>query len=572
MDMRMMRNVILSSLVLGLFTYAPVCAADENVIAQGQIINQKEQQITSKLTEETNAGRVRQGMTKSSDASVGLEVFNLPKEENSFKIKHFYLKAPSYGDRFQWINTYLAEFDGQRIGVEGINKLMKAINAEIMNRGYVTTRVYVEEQDLSSGKFYFTLLPGIVSDIRFRNETWGTWRNATAVRKGRILNIRAIEQTVDNFNSVPGQKAEVKIEPGQKEGESVLVIDIERGKPYKFFLTLDNSGTRDTGKVQMTGGLQLSNPFSINDTFYASWNEDATSSGEKKGTRANSLYYTVPLGADRLTFSYNRNNYHQTVTTTVNPFISSGKFSQTTLTWSHLLQRTQVSKTEMDIGFIHKTRHSYIDGTEIGVQRQKTMAAEIGVNHRRYFGESVIDARFAYRRGLPWMADPGPTDGLPGEATSRYNMYMGNLNLTTPIKLSGTYKAEYNMNLRFQKANQPVYSSEFLSIGGWYSVRGFDGEKTLSAEDGVIIRNEFRFPFKTQPHQIYLALDYGKVSGPATEYLLGKELLGSAIGMRGRFGKFTYDAFIGWPLHKPDGFKTDSRTYGFTMTAEIKKD
>ena len=43
MEMRMMRNVILSSLVVGLFSYAPVCAADENVIAQGQILNQKEQ-------------------------------------------------------------------------------------------------------------------------------------------------------------------------------------------------------------------------------------------------------------------------------------------------------------------------------------------------------------------------------------------------------------------------------------------------------------------------------------------------------------------------------------------------
>ena len=86
------------------------------------------------------------------------------------------------------------------------------------------------------------------------------------------------------------------------------MIDIERGKPYKFFVTLDNSGTKDTGKAQLTGGLQLANPFSINDTFYVSWNEDATSSGEKKGTRAISIYNTVPLGAARLTFSYNRNH------------------------------------------------------------------------------------------------------------------------------------------------------------------------------------------------------------------------------------------------------------------------
>ena len=246
----------------------PIQAADDGILnAQRQILQQKEQNIASRLGVEQSEERLRQVMTRTPSVAMGLEAFILPKEENSFLIKHFSLKAPAYGDRFQWINTYLSQFDGQRIGTEGINRLMKAINGEIMNRGYVTTRVYVEEQDLSTGKFYFTLLPGIVSDIRFRKETWGTWRNASAVRKGRILNIRAIEQTVDNFNSVPEQKVDIKIEPGKNEGESVLVIDIEQGKPYKFFVTLDNSGTRDTGKAQLTGGLQLSNPFSINDTF-----------------------------------------------------------------------------------------------------------------------------------------------------------------------------------------------------------------------------------------------------------------------------------------------------------------
>ncbi len=43
MEMRMMREVLIGSLIMGLFSYAPVYAADENVIAQGQILNQKEQ-------------------------------------------------------------------------------------------------------------------------------------------------------------------------------------------------------------------------------------------------------------------------------------------------------------------------------------------------------------------------------------------------------------------------------------------------------------------------------------------------------------------------------------------------
>ena len=204
MEMHIWPNILLVSITIGISGYMPIQAADDGILnAQRQILQQKEQNIASRLGVEQSEERLRQVMTRTPSVAMGLEAFILPKEENSFLIKHFSLKAPAYGDRFQWINTYLSQFDGQRIGTEGINRLMKAINGEIMNRGYVTTRVYVEEQDLSTGKFYFTLLPGIVSDIRFRNETWGTWRNASAVRKGRILNIRVIEQTVDNFNSVP---------------------------------------------------------------------------------------------------------------------------------------------------------------------------------------------------------------------------------------------------------------------------------------------------------------------------------------------------------------------------------
>lgn len=66
-----------------------------------------------------------------------------------------------------------------------------------------------------------------------------------------------------------------------------------------------------------------------------------------------------------------------------------------------------------------------------------------------------------------------------------------------------------------------------------------------------------------------MALDYGKVSGPSTEYLLGTELVGSAIGVRGRVGVFSYDAFVGYPIKKPGGFTTVSRTYGLMLTAQI---
>ena len=77
-------------------------------------------------------------------------------------------------------------------------------------------------------------------------------------------------KAIDNFNNVSNQNADIKIKPGAKEGESELVIEVKRSKPWSLFATVDNSGTDETGKVQMTAGFQLSQPFSANDLFYVS--------------------------------------------------------------------------------------------------------------------------------------------------------------------------------------------------------------------------------------------------------------------------------------------------------------
>ena len=401
-----------STLLAGTASAAP---GEDLASKQQQIINQKEQEQTSKRAERSLQYRASQKMTTAMQAAGPLEVFSLPSEENSFKIRHFALKSGAYGDTFAWIDEYLAKFNGQKIGVQGINELMRRINTEIVNRGYATTRVYVETQDLSRGRMMFTLLPGTISDIRFRKEhTWGTWMNAMPMHRGSLLNIRDIEQAIDNFNSVPNQKADIQIEPGPEEGQSDLVIDVEREKPWVLSVTVDNSGTDTTGKVQISSAVQIAQPFSANDIFYASWNTDASQAGETKGTRADSLYYAVPFGNDRLAFSYSKNEYHQTVDYAVNPFKSSGEFTNISLTWTHLLSRGQNYKTDLEWGLVHKTRHSYIDGTEIEVQRQKTTAMQMGIVHRQYMGPSVLDASLTWRKGVHWWADPGPTDGMSG--------------------------------------------------------------------------------------------------------------------------------------------------------------
>jgi len=542
--------------------------SDVDIKEQEKVLHQQEQKITAKEANEESNKRSQASMIKLKKEIKPLTKVELPQENPSFYIKTFQLRG-LYAEKFTWVEEYLNQYANQKIGIQGINLLLKNMNDAIVNRGYITTRVYVKEQDLSSGILVFDLSAGTIGEIGFaENNVWGTWKNAFSVHHGDLLNIRDLEQGLEQMKRVPSQEVDIKIEPAKIAGQSDILLTIKRTKPWKLVTSIDDSGTEDTGKLQATTALEIDNLFSMNDIFNISYNKDAASDGEKRGTRANSFYYSIPFGKQTLSFSKSSYDYHQTVTSAVLPFLSSGKTENFQFSLTHLLSRDQTRKTNFEFNVIKKKRRSFIDDTEITVQRQETTAMQLGFTHKQYFGQTVVDVAIRYQTGVPWLgAEPGVTDALADNPTTQYDMYLMDLNIDTPMKL-GKINGQYHLTIRGQQTKNYIYGSEFFSIGGRYTVRGFDGEQTLSAENGVIVRNEIRLPINKNS-QIYTALDYGKVAGPSTEYLSGKELWGSALGIRGKIKDTQYDVFVGWPVKKPDGFKTATRTYGFKITTQI---
>ncbi len=104
-----------------------------------------------------------------------------------------------------------------------------------------------------------------------------------------------------------------------------------------------------------------------------------------------------------------------------------------------------------------------------------------------------------------------------------------------------------------------------FSIGGRWTVRGFDGELTLSADRGWYSRNELDWQTPLRGQSLYLGIDYGEVGGRGSDALLGKHLAGSALGWRGSLKGVSYDLFVGVPLSKPAGFQTSPVTAGFNL-------
>ncbi|RLM02110.1 hypothetical protein BIY27_25790 [Gibbsiella quercinecans] len=63
-------------------------------------------------------------------------------------------------DRFQWALEAAADARGRCLGGQGIMLAINKVQNAILAKGYVTTRVMAQEQDLTTGVLTLTLQPG----------------------------------------------------------------------------------------------------------------------------------------------------------------------------------------------------------------------------------------------------------------------------------------------------------------------------------------------------------------------------------------------------------------------------
>lgn len=470
---------------------------------------------------------------------------DVPVEAECFRLAHVVLEGQRVED-FVFAQRYLDRYAGKCVGHEGVNAIVRRVSDMIIDRGFVTTRVGLAPQDLSSGTLRLTLVPGTIRAVRFADNTAvGAWQTALAARPGDLLNLRDIEQGLEQFKRVPSQDVTIDIAPGEQPGESDLVITAKRSRPWHVVATLDDSGSRATGRLQGGINVGLDNPLRINDVLSLGYNHDVYHS-DGHGTRGNTANYAVPYGDWLFTASLYDYKYHQTVEGSQQTFTSSGKSRTTDITVQRMLHRTKYGKTSLELRIGKRWAHSFIEDSELLTQKRDVTTAELALVQRQYLGNAQLDLRLAHRRGVTWFGGQQDAAGLSKDAsTFQYGLNLLDASLNVPFKL-GRVPVQWTTELRAQRSSDTLYASEFITLGGRYSVRGFDGEETLAGERGWYWRNTFSVPLGNLPIAAYAGIDGGHVGGPSIRTLPEKTLRGEFVGLRGSFGRFSFDAFAGW--------------------------
>ncbi|MFU2077867.1 ShlB/FhaC/HecB family hemolysin secretion/activation protein [Avibacterium endocarditidis] len=527
-----------------------------------------------------------------SDADVRMEISSekntaLPLNESPcYNIYHLSLLDYASDNtikpsQFQWaLNQAMSQLNltlPHCFGAQGLGILMKQVQNNLIERGYITTRVVASEQDLTQGVFSLTVIPGQIRHTIIADASRIPWfskltaKTAMTFKQGDLLNVRDIEQSLENLKRVPTADANIEILPTDNSaelGESDIQITYQQRFPLRLSLNLDDSGSKSTGKWQGSTTLSWDNLFSANDLFYTTFTHSLKRHSDDPGRRASrnyGFYYSLPFGYWTLSASLYKTTYHQEVFAAFNNnYIYSGRSETSNLTLSYLLYRDAVRKTSLSGGFWSRHSQNYIDDAEIDVQRRRMAGWQVNLNHIEYIKAATLKFSTGFKWGTGVRRSMVAPEEYWGEGTSRPKIITASVELNYPFYI-GNQPLTFNTNWSAQWNKTPLIQQDRFSIGGRYTVRGFDGELTLSGERGWLWRNELSWNVANKGHWIYLALDGGRVMGRDEEMRLGHHLMGAALGLRGGWTHFYYDVFIGRPLHKPTGFKTANTITGFNL-------
>ena len=576
-----------SILFLTLFLSSLTFAAPAALSPEDQARQLEEQRWRQQGEAEERARQLSQPSVRLGDEGAPANLKQIKetnKDEHCHRVNQFILEVPQQlpahivqagQDKlpqgpFRFLYDELERARGQCFGKNKIGVLINQLLLELVNRGYTTTRIgLVPDQDLSSGILKLTLLPGYVRAIKVSNTTVRPPNFTTAfpTKPGKLLNLRELEQGLEQLQQVSSFDVSMQLIPGDRPGETDVVIEFTRRSPWRAALTFDDSGSKATGKLQAGANFIYNDALGLNDVFSLGGTHDATHAPGDHQSKSYNARYAVPFGNWTAAWSASRyQSYQQIRPSPTSQYITASDQSNMDLKLSYMFMRNQVQKN--DIGFRVAKRWSESSTAEVVIpaQRRNMTYAELSWAHRHYFGTTKLDLTLSHTWGVPWLNAYDDVQltalGIPKSAL-HYNFQVLDATVSTPLNLFGI-AAQYTTTFHGQTTQTLQDSSNLISIGGRYSVRGFDESNSLFAEQGYYLRNEVQLPISKTNQSFYVGLDGGRVFGPS-QSPLGSSLIGAAFGFRGGFWRgMSYDIFTAVPVYRPREFSSGA-VFGFSL-------
>lgn len=418
-----------------------------------------------------------------------------PADSRCFPIQDIELKGAdslSAADRNRLLKPYI----GQCLGVTQLNELLKVITDDYIAKGRVTSRAYLPQQDLSSGHLQVLVVEGKLEGIKGAQGSTVTDRELAMAFPGKVgeaLNLREVEQLVDQLSRLPSKQAQMELTPGTQIGGSEVLVKNQPQKPWRASLSRNNDGQKSTGEQQWGAGLEWDSPLGLADQLILRGGHDAISDHQK--TSKNSmLYYNVPWGWWNFSYTYSESEYRTPGDLDGYKYKQTGDSQNHQVRAERVVHRDDVSKTSVNVGLTHLRTNNYFNDERLDVSSNRLSEFQVGINHGRRIGNAFVNLDVGMQNGTgAFDAQKDDQERIRGNLTPtpRYRKYTATVSYLQPFTLWGE-SLSFSSLATGQRSEDVLYPAQRMSLGGSYSVRGFKDQQ-LTGDSGGYWRNEVRW-------------------------------------------------------------------------------
>lgn len=442
------------------------------------------------------------------------------------------------------------QYAGHCLNVGDLEQILGEITRDYMQRGYIAVRAYLPAQDLSTGTLRILVVEGKVGSILIED---GGKRSVSIGNifpgvQGDILDLRDLEQGLEQLNRLSSNNATMEIVPGAEPGVSDVRIANQVSSPYHLLMSLDNQGTESTGRDQAGLTGIVDNLLGIDEMLSGSHRESVFGDGHGRRSKSDTFNANVPFGYLLVSMGTSYSSYESTLDlSSGESVIARGSTRNHNALLDFVAYRDQDSRLSFSLGLTNKDTRSYIADEYLDISSRVLTVLDVDTNLSTAIGGGLLRASVGYARGTHYIGALEDPSNLPGIAPhAQFEKYKYALSYNYPF-IWQELPWSISSSVTGQHAVDSLYGSEQILIGGIYSVRGFV-DNTLSGDDGYYWHNDlsvqpsFMFGGESIGSRLYVGVDYGDVRSIAPDTPEG-HLAGWGFGAELHWRSATFEIF-----------------------------
>lgn len=371
------------------------------------------------------------------------------------------------------LESVFAPYIGQNKDFGDIQRALESLEAAYRDRGYGVVQVRLPEQDITQGVVRFRVMQPRVGRVLIEGNTHfddqNIRRSLPTVKEGEAPNSKDVARNLQITAEHPVKQTNVLLRSGTSDDQVDVNIKITDDRPWRGFLTLDNTGTSETGNTRLGVGLQHSNLFNRDHTLTAQYVTSPTDPAQVKiyGLGYRIPFYDLDSSLDLIA------GYSDVDSGTVQGLFNvSGSGTIGIARWNYILPKWGDTEQKVSFGLDYRAFQNDVlfEGQNI-VPDVTVHPASITYGGVRRMAAAELSFYGAFSANIPGgkNGDDAAFEASRAGATANYTILRYGFNYVRQ------FRNDWQMRLGFngQYTDDALVAGEQYGIGGPDTVRGY---------------------------------------------------------------------------------------------------